>query len=394
MLPKLLTEAGGTVTALSPSLVGASSHVASYLPGPSEPDESAAMLLELLARKHFDWVILSDEPLMEALLRVPDRSLLQPWFPVEPFNDDVAQMLLSKDRFIEVARRAEIPVPETYLAETLWDCVGYARLLGYPVVLKGRFGYGGDVVHIVDDEHSLESVAALMLAREERIVVQRRLSGDRFMASVVYRRGIPLGYNFFRAQCCLPDDSGFSTQHEPATSPQIDGIVRAIGAVTAFNGFANIDFMSDAEGRLYVLEINPRPSIAFGGTAATRRFFRPIVRDYIEDRSARTAVWTDLKRLSYFPIFAFYFIRRANKTKIQNYRDLLSSFGEFRLDEWRVSASLLRGFLSNYADTTVAWRNVRAVFRSARKASRRLSSALAKLRGKRGRLPPGNVADR
>lgn len=343
--PALLSAAGARVSALSPGPLLWSSHVAERIKGPRDPISAAVQLRALLDERTFDWVIVADDDLLRAVLEVTDRNKLSRWFPFNPLDDVALGVLTSKYGFALHAPAAGIPVPESFVVDSVAAAASQAEIFGYPVVLKGRQGFSGSDVNVVADKAALLRASAQHIERYGRVLVQRHVVGINVSASILYHRGTLSGYKAYRAECCYPNDTSASTVHEFFDHPSLDAIVRAVGTLTGFHGMLGIDFVYEEKtGTLYAIEINPRPTIGFAGARANVAYFSPLVTKFFEDESGPGIAYAGADRLqSYFPNYLMYYVSRADKHDPQTTRRLKASFGEYRADEWRLAAwQLLR----------------------------------------------------
>jgi len=315
-----------------------SSHLDERIKGYRDPKRAAAELLKLLEHRHFDWVIVADDDLLRALLETSDRAKLAPWFPFDPFGD-AGRLLTSKFGFAAEAARAGIPAPESTLAESVPIVAAYASVFGYPVVLKGDRGFAGLEVDVVWDEETLRVKSAVHLARYGRVLVQRFVPGVSASACVLYQRGALAAYKAYRSECCYPTPTSASTVHDYFSHPALESIVRTVGTVTGFHGLLGIDFMHDEKtDRLYAIEINPRPTIGFSGTATNRAFFTPFVADFLSNTPGRGVAYDGHDPTqSYFPGYLFYFLTRADRSEPGSKRRLKACLNEYRREDWRLA---------------------------------------------------------
>jgi hypothetical protein len=346
-LPALLADAGVKTKALSPWPLSLSRHVGEHIKAPRNPRRAAALLRDTLARRHFDWVIVADEELLRALTEGGELASLASWFPVDPRNAGALRLLLSKHEFAKRAPKLEIPIPESRFAFSVDEAVACAEAFGYPVVLKGAHGFAGLDVHVIDGEGALRHRAAELLVRHEQVLVQRFINGVQASASVLYDRGTVVGYSAYLAQCCHPTANSPSTVHERFRHPAIEPIIRTIGAATRFHGFAGIDFMYDSSsGELYALEVNPRPTIGFSGTAGSRAFFAPLVDKLLRGTAQPTVAYAGRRPVDvYFPAYLFYFLTRADKRDFGSYRRALACLAEFRPADFKLAAWQIARFV-------------------------------------------------
>ena len=338
VLPSLLAAAGARVSGFSPGQLALSGHVREHFRSPREPGDSAAKLLALLRERSFDWTIVADEALMRALAERPARERLAGWFPVDPNDANALGLVLSKFAFARGAARLGLNIPDSYLAESLEAAVAHATALGFPAVVKGDRGFAGLEVRVVTSAAEVRDAAPPLLRNYGRVLVQRYIAGAPAALSVLYARGEPLVYKAYLAGCCYPKATSASTVHHFFEHPDLELIARTVGAATKFNGMLGIDFMLAESGALYPIEINPRPTLGFSGTAANRRFFAPFIRDFMRgERRGLVAYDGREPTQSYFPGYVFYFVDASEKRDARSFALLLASLRESRPAEWRVA---------------------------------------------------------
>ncbi len=329
MLPSLLVQQFA-VTGLSPGVLNLSRHVRHKLTCSRDPRAAALAMRELIARQRFDWIVIGDDALFRALLESGERESLRGWFPVDPFREDLIALVSSKHGFAQRAPELGVPVPESCLATTLSAALQAAANFGFPVVVKGPHGFAGSEVRIAENEPALLRTCQTLLERYGKVLLQRFVRGSNASAAILYERGKPLAYKAYFTECAFPHAHSAATVHRTLRHSSLEPIVRAIGAATGFHGMAGIDFVvEDRTGRLFAIEINPRPTSAFSGLRADRTFFGHAIARFLEGGDAPTERYEARDGAqAYFPDYAFYFLNRANKVEPGSYRRLLSCLAE------------------------------------------------------------------
>jgi hypothetical protein len=332
MLPHLLHDAGVSVTAFSPWHLKLNPYVREHLAGAREAAEAAIQLCDLMSRRRFDWVIIADDYLLQAVVERSDFAAPPSWLPFDPRSDNARRLLLSKHGFAKSASQLGIPVPQSHLASSAQEVAMYAKRLGFPVVVKGVHGSAGDVVYVATDASALRRASAKLLLAGKHVLVQRFVNGPLAAAYALYDRGEVVGYSTHLLECPFPLNVSAPTVRSRFAHPTFDLVVRAIGAATCFHGLAGIDFVQDEKtGELYALEVNPRPTAGFSDGPATRAFFAPLVADFLEGKPPRGLVF-DAPTSAQFPAYIFYFLMRADKRSAQSYRHALDSLAKVRPD--------------------------------------------------------------
>lgn len=328
-LPALLAKSL-SVTGLSPGTLSLSRHVAQKFTCSRDPRAAALQMRELIARQHFDWIVVADDALFRGLIESGDRAALREWFPVDPSRDDILTFVTSKHEFALRASEFGIPAPESRLFADLSECLERASRVAYPIVAKGPHGFSGSEVFVATNESELRSACEKLLPRYGKVLLQRFVSGRSASAAVLYDHGKAAAYKAYFTECPYPSEHSAATVHRPLRHASVEPIVRAIGDATGFHGMAGIDFVLENEtDQLFAIEINPRPTSAFSGLRADRAFFGPAIARFLrgDGEPAERFDAGDAPQ-AYFPDYAFYFLDRANKAKADSYRRLRSALGE------------------------------------------------------------------
>jgi phosphoribosylaminoimidazole carboxylase (NCAIR synthetase) len=341
-LPSLLVQAGLQVEALSPGLVGLSPFVSRHVRCSRQPSEAARELARQLSHRRYDWIIVADEDLLAAATDSMQPREYRSWFPAEAERSAI----VSKYSFLERMTELGVNVPTSRFVQTAEEAAEWMLELQVPLVVKGDRGFGGREVRIVTDVEDLRSAVAAFAPAYGRVLVQQFIRGDNVSASVLYQHGEPIAWKACRTSCCYPDAHSASTLHESIDHPELEGIIRAVGAATGFHGFAGLDFVVDSKSsELFLLELNPRPTLGLAGARANRRFFEPAVRAFVSDAPAgEVRCYTGAPTQAYFPSYLFYASSHPRLAKLSH---LLLCFSEMRLTEWRLWSWLIARSVKN-----------------------------------------------
>jgi len=187
--------------------------------------------------------------------------------PVELVRD-----LLDKERFVELARRFDLPVPR---ARQLTPGTGEPSDLDlvFPLVLKPlpyrdhdwyRLVSPGKVLR-VDSPASLRGIWPRLTETRLRFLAQELVVGpeERIESYHVYvdAAGRVIGEFTGRKIRTHPNEFGRSTALESTDVPDVTALGREIVERLAFRGVAKLDFKRGLDGRLHLLEVNPRFSL-------------------------------------------------------------------------------------------------------------------------------------
>lgn len=180
-------------------------------------------------------------------------------------------ILLGTDKLktLELARRLNIPVPST-LPITKMDTEGFAsatRELGYPVVIKPRYGVGCEDVYLVRNNDDLaKCLKSLSKSQHEEFLVQEYVPGVDASVSVI-ANGVscaPLTLNrqFVRISPPLPGEGsmyggGYTPLSHSSGEKAIAYSKKLLERASGFYGYVGLDFVLTNEDAV-LMEINPR----------------------------------------------------------------------------------------------------------------------------------------
>jgi predicted ATP-grasp superfamily ATP-dependent carboligase len=216
------------------------------LPGPAKP------VLFPLTIRAVEWTI-----------RHRDQ-LASDWNVVPLPTADTFALANDKVRLAHFARCQGIAVPA--LVDLAEGNERDARLLGFPVLLKPRAGFGGSGIVRIEGPQALAEHLSGMTARRNYFV-QSFISGRDMSCGVYCRNGEVLASI---AYVPLARESRFGrfTSIEAIDDQRVMTVVGRLMQALRWNGIANVDLIQTNDGQVFVLEVNPR---CWGNMAAASR---------------------------------------------------------------------------------------------------------------------------
>jgi D-aspartate ligase len=176
--------------------------------------------------------------------------------------------LLDKAAFAQLADRLELPVPPSTVVATGDEVV---EEVGFPAILKplgeGRgWGattpFGGAKAVRVDDPTALSRELARLSPHYTRLLLQRLIDGpeSRLESYHVYvdADGRIAAEFTGRKLRTHPAAYGFSTALVTTTAEDVRSVGRSVVGAIGLRGVAKVDLKRDPDGRLWLLEVNPR----------------------------------------------------------------------------------------------------------------------------------------
>lgn len=179
---------------------------------------------------------------------------------------ELVEELVDKARFQRLAEDLGLPVPRAQVVEA--GSTGRLAIDGAMIVkpLNRTGAWNGDGIDTkavsVADRDELEALVAKVRHSFPRLLVQQMVPGgeERIESYHVYvdRRGQIAGEFTGRKVRTIPHRFGYTTSLEITHEPDVLALGRTVVRSTGLVGVAKVDMKRDPDGRLLVLEVNPR----------------------------------------------------------------------------------------------------------------------------------------
>jgi predicted ATP-grasp superfamily ATP-dependent carboligase len=263
-----LGQAGATVYCLAPttnSIALHSRYCAGGFIGPPDTDGEAyvAFLERVLTENSFDLLM----PIGALATRIVSqhRERFAGLIHFEIAEHQAFETAYSKRQTYALAEKVGVPYPKTVYPQSLDEVEQLAREFQYPVVIKAILEEGANVVRYPKNREEL--LAQYRLLCQERGYVAPLLPmlqefiysddiGYSFCA--LYQKGTCKRVFMYRELRSYPIRGGSSTYAESYYGEDLKTFGTALLDALEWNGVAHMDFRRDAQGRLRLMEINPK----------------------------------------------------------------------------------------------------------------------------------------
>lgn len=224
------------------------------LPYPSAGEETFVARLSLLhARERFDVLI----PCLDAELPVFARlaPMLAEWGIRMAVPDPQQLQMRAKDRLQELALEAGIAAPETHsiFRESFFHTCA-AEGFSYPLVVKGLF-YDAKIAHTPD-----EAAAAFRRIAGEwglPVLAQKLVPGEEInLAGLGDGNGKLIAAVMMKKRALT--DKGKAWAGVTIKDPALHAAAARLVAATRWRGPLEVEVMRGQDGKMYLIEINPR----------------------------------------------------------------------------------------------------------------------------------------
>jgi len=196
------------------------------------------------------------------------RALKKNRAPIIGTTPDSIDLAEDRERFQKLIQRLKLLQPPNATAKNSSEAVRLADKIGYPLVVRPSYVLGGRAMQIVHNRESLETYMreAVQVSEDSPVLLDRFLSdaievdvdavsdGKRVVIGGIMEHIEEAGVHSGDSACSLPPYS-LPAKIQDALRAQTVKLARALKVV----GLMNVQF-AVKDGRIYVLEVNPRAS--------------------------------------------------------------------------------------------------------------------------------------
>jgi predicted ATP-grasp superfamily ATP-dependent carboligase len=184
-------------------------------------------------------------------------------------DPELVEQCVDKAQFQELARRKELPVPSARVLHARAAQPASLGELRFPLVIKPTVRTdawesmaGWNKAFEVAGRDELAAIWPRLVALDAEILAQELVPGPESeilsFHAYVHAEGTIAGEFTGRKIRTYPPSCGHSTAVEITELPKVAELGREVLARLGLRGVAKVDFKRDYEGRLHVLEVNPR----------------------------------------------------------------------------------------------------------------------------------------
>jgi len=161
-----------------------------------------------------------------------------------------------------------VPVPGYAIVERVDEAAAHAESIGYPVVLKRRYGFAGEGNAILEDANGLRAAANALLRPmqldlgerlQPRLLVQKFVEGKTCSRTMVAWNGEPLAGFSHEREVAFRSGKGASAVVHLRRLPAIRDFTERMCRAFGMTGFFSVQYITpDGGGDPVLLEINRR----------------------------------------------------------------------------------------------------------------------------------------
>ncbi len=187
-------------------------------------------------------------------------------------SPDVIALMGDKIASTQKAEEANVPVIPSHLepVRDIEEAGKIARTIGYPIMLKASAGGGGKGIRIVPDDTELEEALRMTTSEarssfgDDRVFIQKFIAQPRHIEIQVlgdkHGHVIHLG----ERECSIQRRHQKVIEEAPAVvvnerlRAEMGGSAVALAKAVGYDSAGTVEFMLDADGKFYFLEMNTR----------------------------------------------------------------------------------------------------------------------------------------
>jgi hypothetical protein len=178
-------------------------------------------------------------------------------FPSVAEPDRVAR----RDKRLSSARAAMagVTIPREMAASAEDELRRAVVALGLPLVIKGVRGRGGNATFVCETLSEARAAVRQLRERDACPFAQAYIRGSTFLAGGLFDGGRTLRFFSGEKTAQYPARIGPAAVLTSVDDPALTSAARRVAAAMSLTGLASMDFVRDADGQYYFLELNPRP---------------------------------------------------------------------------------------------------------------------------------------
>lgn len=260
-IPYIFKKAGFKVCIYCPaqSWLTCSSFYDKQFLAPDQDEPFVFELQELLKQYKFDWVLLTEDPLIDLVKRsILDIPILLELLPVK--NEQAIEMLSSKIGFSNYFLANNIPTPSYKSFINGVDLLDSLKDIKYPVLNKYDLSWGGTDISV---SHTFEELKNKLqtISSSASLIIQEFIDGEEIRVDALFYQGKLLNYFCAKVLSNTKDRFSYTTRRAYFEYQPLFELLSNIGEKVGAHGFANICFIREkSSGVHYLIEVDLRPN--------------------------------------------------------------------------------------------------------------------------------------
>jgi predicted ATP-grasp superfamily ATP-dependent carboligase len=203
----------------------------------------------------------------ETWLFAKHRARFEPHVSLPLTSYDNMERTHDKGRLADLARELGITIPDTKQFTSIDEVYRAIPGMRFPVFLKMRSAAAGLGLRKCDTPEELTAtfrqfVTGYELAPSHYPLVQEFVPGEDYCYTTLYNRGRKVACMTYHNIRSFPRGTGAGALRETVELPEADAAASRLLTHLDWHGMAQLDFRKGDDGRVFLIELNPR---FFGG---------------------------------------------------------------------------------------------------------------------------------
>lgn len=212
--------------------------------------------------KNYDWVILSEESVLQEILDSP-LSVEKKLQLLPVLSEKHFVHLNSKVGLSQTFQTHGIKTPPFFIAHHIHEAFMNAEKLGYPILLKQNASSGGQGIRLCLSSADFKTIPRLFF--NQKIVVQKYIQGDVLDLSALFLEGQLIHFNYARQEICCFNHFGPSVLRTYTPLSKVEKSffqdLSHIGKALGIHGFTNITCIRQPNQECFYFEVDLRPNV-------------------------------------------------------------------------------------------------------------------------------------
>ncbi len=169
-------------------------------------------------------------------------------------EDDMLQRIQHKGDLIALAKKYDVRIPPSWYGDVK-DAHTLPGGLSFPVFIKLPESSGSTGIYRADDE---QAYADIIKNLSGKVVIQSFVEGIDYCCCCLLQEGRAVVIINYKALRTYPFRGGTSVYRKTIHNPDIDRMAKRLLMNVGWNGVAELDFRIGPDGKVYLIEVNPR----------------------------------------------------------------------------------------------------------------------------------------
>ena len=228
-----------------------------YIEANNSNENFISGLLEIIQKKKYDFIILTEDPLLKYLNdRIVDPNLFVKILPLIKIEN--RKILSSKNGFSEFCIENNLLTPKYHSYNSKEDYFKIIEELNFPLIKKYEFSWGGMDMNIIQNKDELQKTLEYQ-EENKNIMFQEYIDGEEIGIDAFFYKGQLITYFCAKVITYSTNKFSFSTRRLYFNNLDLKAYLTELGEKSGANGFASISYIQEnTTGKYFLIEMDLR----------------------------------------------------------------------------------------------------------------------------------------